>query len=72
MVVVVGPTCWGNQLNGNFWFLGFRWVKEAVGPHLLGQSVEWKHIILRNIIGLHEFEGPTCWGNQLNGNLGSA
>ena len=40
-----------------------------MGPHSLGQSVEWK-------LGLPSFAvvvswslGPTRWGNQLNGNF---
>ena len=60
-----GPTRWGNQLNGN---LAESVAKTPVnrGPHSLGQSVEWKLVIMILLKG--GVYGPTRWGNQLNGN----
>ena len=64
----LGPTRWGNQLNGNTdYFIDSR---DTTGwPHSLGQSVEWKHFLIRNCCMPFKLKtGPTRWGNQLNGN----
>ena len=48
---------------------GDRLAELAPGPHSLGQSVEWK--LSRSLLHLWLLldEGPTRWGNQLNGNF---
>ena len=62
----LGPTRWGNQLNGNAISPAPIDGLPLIKPHSLGQSVEWKlqkppRLVFVNI-------GPTRWGNQLNGN----
>ena len=59
-----GPTRWGNQLNGNTAVLSL--AGEFSKPHSLGQSVEWKPILLE--VYVLPIQSPTRWGNQLNGN----
>ena len=60
-----GPTRWGNQLNGNTAVLSL--AGEFSKPHSLGQSVEWKPILLE--VYVLPIQSPTRWGNQLNGNM---
>ena len=44
-------------------------TSHVLGPHSLGQSVEWKQHRKNLVFLLREsFHGPTRWGNQLNGN----
>ena len=44
-------------------------MRTITGPHSLGQSVEWK-LPYRLPIPDRMSQGPTRWGNQLNGNSG--
>ena len=41
----------------------------SIRPHSLGQSVEWKLHLFGGSLQLEPCQGPTRWGNQLNGNL---
>ena len=65
-----GPTRWGNQLNGNLNAkLGRTEGVGASRPHSLGQSVEWKQATTTpDPLCAFLAQGPTRWGNQLNGN----
>ena len=67
--VDMGPTRWGNQLNGNNIDVLFGRKYSCNGPHSLGQSVEWKPFFsVRPLVFFALPRGPTRWGNQLNGN----
>ena len=42
----LGPTRWGNQLNGNKYRVEDPFENTIeIGPHSLGQSVEWKLLL---------------------------
>ena len=64
----LGPTRWGNQLNGNFnKFFSNR--NNRGGPTRWGNQLNGND----NFRGLqkgaiYHLKGPTRWGNQLNGN----
>ena len=69
--ILIGPTRWGNQLNGNFVLFHLLLLNDnrptRWGNQLNGNTL-YQSQLPQDVCGC--VGSPTRWGNQLNGNNG--